>query len=199
MEISLKQNLRIIALLLFLVVTTQAVYTALHVVANDVPRRWLWGLEALIFVLLAAFAGSMLVQIKNYALGFAAVFASAVLNVVQVGVGLTQFGPFFEAAKSAEAFAPAASAVVAYSFFIYNAAKVLLGLSAVVFGLVVAKQGANFLGKLTALVGLVAIVANTIAMMFGRIDAVPSGATGVLATLLLAVCVLKLEAEDKAT
>jgi len=33
-------------------------------------------------------------------------------------------------------------------------------------------------------------------MMFGRIEAVPSGATGVIATLLLAVCVLKLQADD---
>ena len=196
MEFSQQQNLRILSVLLFLVVITQAVYTAMFMLANDLPRQWLWGLEALIFLLLAAFAGSLLVQVKSYSLGFAAVFASALLNVVQVGVGLTQFVPFFEAAKSTEAMAPAASAVVAFSFFVYNAAKVLLGLAAIVFGLAVAKQGANLLGKVTALVGLVAIIANTIVMMLGRMEAVPSGATGVLATLLLAICTLKLASED---
>ncbi len=196
MEFSQQQNLRILSVLLFLVVITQAVYTAMFMLANDLPRQWLWGLEALIFLLLAAFAGSLLVQVKTYSLGFAAVFASALLNVVQVGVGLTQFVPFFEAAKSTEAIAPAASAVVAFSFFVYNAAKVLLGLAAIVFGLAVAKLGANLLGKVTALVGLAAIIANTIVMMLGRMEAVPSGATGVLATLLLAVCTLKLAFED---
>ncbi|MCH2190385.1 MAG: thiamine biosynthesis protein ThiC [Gammaproteobacteria bacterium] len=196
MEFSQKQSLRILAALLLLTVFTQMVYTTLYMVAHDVPRQWVWGLEALIFIFLTAFSGSSLAKIKNYSLGFAAIFASALLNVVQVGIGITQFGPFFEAAKSVESLAPVAGSVLALSFFVYNAAKVLLGLSAVAFGLTVAKQGANLLGKLTAMIGLMAVVTNTIVMMFGRIEAVPSGVTGVIATLLLAVCLLKLEADD---
>lgn len=137
-----------------------------------------------------------LVQAKQYALGFSAIFTSAILNLVQVGVGLTQFGPLREAAQGVEAIAPAAGSVVAFSFFIYNAAKILLGISALVFGTAISQSGSKELGRLTVFVGFVAIATNTIVMMFGRIEAIPSGATGVIATLLLAVCLLKLQSED---
>ena len=188
MEFSQRQNIQVIAALLLITVVSQALYTALYVAAGDVPRQWLWGIEGLVFVLLAAFAGSALVQAKNYTLGFSAIFASAILNLVQVGVGLTQFGPFREATQGVEALAPAAGSVVAFSFFVYNAAKVLLGISAVVFGTAISQAGSKLLGRLTILLGFVAIVTNSIAMMFGRIEAIPSGATGVVATLLLAAC-----------
>ena len=196
MEFTQRQNIQAISTLLFLTVITQVVYTALYVAANDVSRLWIWGLEGLVFVLLAAIAGSALVQAKRYTLVFSAIFASAILNVVQVGIGLTQFGAFRDAAQGVEALAPAAGSVVALSFFIYNAAKVLLGISALVSGTAVIQIGSKWLGRLTVLFGFAAIVTNTIVMMFGRIEAVPSGATGVVATLLLAVCLLKLRSED---
>jgi len=188
--------MHVLSTLLLLMVVTQALYTALYLASVDVPRQWLWGSEGLVFVLLAAIAGSALGQAKKYALGFSAIFASAILNIVQVGVGLTQFGPFREAAQSVEAIAPAAGSVVAFSFFVYNAAKVLLGISALVFGAAAIQAGAKWLGRLTVLLGFVAIATNSIVMMFGRIESIPSGATGVVATLLLAACVFKLRSED---
>jgi len=196
MEFTQKQSIKIASALLLLTVISQALYTGLYLAANDIPRQWLWGLEGLVFVLLAAFAGSVLVQAKQYTLGFSAILASAILNLVQVGIGLTQFGPFREVAQTIEGVAPAAGSVVALSFFIYNAAKVLLGLSAIVFGSAISQAGSKILGKLTVFVGVVAIVANAIVMIFGRIEAVPSGATGVVATLLLAICLLKLQSDD---
>jgi len=196
MEFTQKQNVRYIAALLLLAVVTQAVYTALYVAAKDVSRLWLWGVEGLIFVLLAAIAGSALVMAKRYSLGFSAIFASAILNIVQVGIGLTQFGAFREAVQGVEALAPAAGGVVALSFFIYNAAKILLGLAAIVFGMAIMRNGSAWLGRITLLLGVVAMIANTIVMMFGRIESVPSGATGVLATLLLAICLFKLQSDD---
>jgi hypothetical protein len=196
MELSQKQNVHIIAALLLLAVITQLVYTLMYVAASDVPRLWLWSLEGLLFVLLAAISGSAMVLAKQNTLGFSAIFASAILNVVQVGIGLTQFGAFREAAQGVEALAPAAGSVVALSFFIYNAAKILLGISALVFGSAIARAGSKWLGKLTIFIALVAIATNTIAMMFGRIEAVPSGATGVVATLLLALCLFKLQSKD---
>jgi len=196
MEFTQKQSVKIASALLLLTVISQALYTGLYLAANDIPRQWLWGLEGLVFVLLAAFAGSVLVQAKQYTLGFSAILASAILNLVQVGIGLTQFGPFREVAQTIEGVAPAAGSVVALSFFIYNAAKVLLGLSAIVFGSAISQAGSKILGKLTVFVGVVAIVANAIVMIFGRIEAVPSGATGVVATLLLAICLLKLQSDD---
>lgn len=196
MELTQKQNIRIISALLFLTVISQALYTALYVAAKGVPRSWIWSLEGLFFILLAAIAGSALVQAKRYTLGFSAIFASAIFNFVQVGIGLTQFGPFREAAQSVELIAPAAGSVVALSFFMYNAAKILLGIAAIVFGTTVLKSGSKLLGRITIVLGVAAIVANTIVMMFGRIEAIPSGAIGVLATLMLAVCLFKLKFED---
>ena len=136
---------------------------------------------------------------KRYALVFSAIAFSAVLNVIQVGVGLTQFGPFFKAVAAVPELQPAAGSVVAFSFFSYNAAKILLGLAAIVFGLDKLSRGNKALGGITALVGIVAFFANTGVMMFGRAGFVPSpvaGASGVLAALLLALCLFSITRED---
>ena len=151
-------------------------------------------------MLLAAFAGSALVTAKRYTLGFSAIAFSAVLNVLQVGVGLTQFGPFREAATANADLGGVAFSVVAFSFFGYNAAKILLGLAAVVIGLSKMASGSKALGGVTVLVGVVAFLANTVVMMFGiRNGFIPrplAGGSGVLATLLLALCLFTVSRED---
>lgn len=199
MELSQNQTVKYVALLLLAAAITQPLYTALYLAAPDIDRAPIWGLEALIFVLLAALAGSALATAKRYSLGFSAIAIAGVLNVVQVGVGLTQFGPFGEAAAANEALQGVASSVVAYSFFGYNAAKILLGLAALVFGLARMNAGSKALGGLTALVGVIAMIANTLVMMFGLDGFLPSpvaGGSGVLATLLLALCLFGVAKED---
>ena len=201
MDFTHNQTVKFTAILLLLAAISQPIYTALYLGAPDVDRRFLWGLEGLIFVLLATFAGSALVTARHYVVGFSAIAFSAVLNVVQVGVGLTQFGPFREAAEANPELGGVAFSVVAFSFFGYNAAKVLLGLAAIVFGVAKMKAGGKLLGGLTALVGLVAFVANTLVMMFGLNGFLPSpiaGGSGVLATLLLAICLFGLKQEEQA-
>ncbi|MEM6534260.1 MAG: thiamine biosynthesis protein ThiC [Pseudomonadota bacterium] len=199
MEFTQRDTVRIVAALLLLAGISQPVYTALYLSAPEVDRQFLWGLEGLIFVLLAAFAGSALVIAKRYTLGFSAIAFSAVLNVVQVGVGLTQFGPFGAAAEANPDLGDVAFSVVAFSFFGYNAAKILLSLAAIVFGMAKMKAGGKALGGVTVLVGALAFVANTLVMMFGLQGVLPSpvaGGTGVLATLLLAFCLFSLDTED---
>lgn len=199
MEISQHRTVKIVAILLLLAGLSQPVYTALYIGAPEFDRQFLWGLEGLVFVLLAAYAGSALVMAKRYTLGFSAIAFSAVLNVIQVGVGLTQFGPFGAAAQANAEFGVVAASVVAFSFFGYNAAKILLGLAAIVFGMGKMGAGGKALGGLTALVGTVAFVANAAVMMFGRDGLVPSpvaGGTGVAATLLLALCLFSLKNDD---
>lgn len=199
MEFTPKRTVHIIAALLIIAAITQAVYTALYIAEADVPRQLLWGSEGLLFVLLAAFAGSALVQAKRYSLGFSAILVAATLNVVQVSVGLTMFGPFGEAAGNVEGVAPAASAVVAFSFMVYNAAKILLGLAALVFGMAKMADGAKALGGLTALVGVVAMVSNALSMAMGRdvLGELPlAGGSGVLATILLALCLFNYAGND---
>lgn len=199
MDLTYSRTVQITALLLLLAAISQPVYTALYLGAPEVDRQFIWGLEGLVFVLLAAFAGSALVMAKRYTLGFSAIAFAAALNVVQVGIGLTQFGPFREAAEANADLGGIASSVVAYSFFGYNAAKILLGLAAVVFGMAKMNAGSKLLGGLTALVGAIAFIANTLVMMFGLQGFLPppvAGASGVAATLLLALCLFTLRSEE---
>ncbi|MEM7762542.1 MAG: thiamine biosynthesis protein ThiC [Pseudomonadota bacterium] len=194
MDFTIKQTVRVIAALLIALALTQAVYTGLYIANADVPRQLLWGLEGVLFVFLAAFAGAALVESKRLAVAWSAIVCSAVLNVVQVGVGLTMFGPFREVAQGVDGLAPAASAVVAFSFFVYNAAKILLGFAAVLFGRYKAHTSVGagkLLGTLTLLVGALAILSNMAVMALGRGSLIPSpvaGGSGVVATLLLALC-----------
>ena len=199
MEFTQSRTVKTLAILLLLAAISQPIYTVLYLQAPEIDRQIIWGLEGLLFVVLAAFAGSALVMAKRYTLGFSAIAFSAVLNVVQVGVGLTQFGPFREAATANPDLGGVAFSVVAFSFFGYNAAKILLGLAAIVFGLGKMNEGGKLLGGLTALAGVVAFVANTLVMMFGLNGFVPSpvaGGSGVVATLLLALCLFSVNSED---
>lgn len=195
MDLTQDRTIKIVAILLLFAAISQPIYTALYLGAPDFDRKFLWGLEGLIFVLLAAFAGSALVMAKRYTLGFSAIAFSAVLNVMQVGVGLTQFGPFGAAAKLDPALGGVASSVVAFSFFGYNAAKILLSLAAIVFGMGKLGEGSKVLGGVTAAVGVVAFIANTLVLMFGSKGIVPgpvAGSSGVLATFLLALCLFSI-------
>lgn len=199
MELSQSQTVKAVAILLLLAAITQPIYTALYLGAPEIDRQFLWGLEGLIFVLIAAFAGSALVMAKRYTLGFSAIAFSAVLNVVQVGVGLTQFGPFREAADANAELGGVAFSVVAFSFFGYNAAKILLGLAAIVFGMAKVKSGGNILGGAAVLFGAIAFVANTIVMMFGLEGFLPppvAGGSGVVATLLLGLILFGVSGEE---
>ena len=199
MELSYRQTVKITALLLLLAAIIQPIYTYLYQYAPEVNRQFLWSFEGLLFVLLAAFAGSALVMAKRYTLGFSAIAFSAVLNVLQVGVGLTQFGPFREAATANADLGGVAFSVVAFSFFVYNAAKILLGFAALIFGMAKSADGSKAIGGLTALVGVVAMVSNTSVMILGREGLIPSpvaGASGVIATLLLAWCLLGVRKAD---
>ncbi|WP_299194136.1 thiamine biosynthesis protein ThiC [uncultured Erythrobacter sp.] len=201
MELTLKRTTQFIAVILLAAVVTQAIYTYLYVSEMEVPRQLLWGIESFLFLMLTALAGSAMLQAKSLFLGWSALAFAGVLNVVQVGVGLTMFGPFFEAAGTVEGIEPAAHSVVAYSFMVYNAAKALLALAAIVFGMARLNQGAKALGGLTTLVGVIALIANELSMAMGRDflgENMPlAGGSGVLATVLLAVCLLTLKSDEE--
>ena len=195
MQPTIRQTAQLTGIILLLAAVTQAIYTALYFSEAEVPRRLLWGTEGFLFVMMAALAGSALVQVKEQQLAWSAITAAAVLNVVQVGVGLTMFEPFFEAAGSVEGLAPAAGAVVAFSFMVYNAAKVLLALALIVFGMARQQGGSKLLGGASVVVGIVAFVSNAASMAAGRdvFGELPlAGGSGVVATVLLAICLLSL-------
>lgn len=196
MELTFNRTAKIVAALLLFAAISQPIYTLLYLQAPEFDRQFLWGLEGLLFVIMAAIAGSAMAQSKRYTLIFSAIAFSAVLNVIQVGVGLTQFGPAREAAEQIGAFA---GGVYTFSFFCYNGAKVLLGLAALDFGLSKLKSGGKVLGGLTVLFGVLAIALNAYALMFGREVqelAAAAGASGVVATLLLAICLLGIKGDE---
>jgi hypothetical protein len=195
MEFTNKRTMLITALLLLVLAITQAIFTALYSAEVSFSRQFAWGLEALVFTVLVAFAGAAMVQAKNSQLGWSAIAFSAVLNIVQVSIGLTLFSSFGKVAGAVEGAQPLIGGVVALSFMIYYAAKVLLGLAAVVFGMTSIAKGGKAIGGLTALAGVVAIFANGILITFGRDGFLPSGvagASGMIATLLLAVCLISI-------
>lgn len=199
MDFTKTRTVKITSYLLLALAATQVLYTVFHMVEINIPRQLLWGMEGFLFTILTAYAGAAMVQAKHYQVGWSAITFSAVLNVVQVSIGLTLFTPFREAASQLDSLGPLAGAVVALSFMIYYAAKLLLGFAALIFGISMMKKDAKALGGMTALIGVVAILANGIMIVFGRDTFLPSavaGGTGVLATLLLAFCLMNTAQED---
>lgn len=200
MELTQSRTVKIIAVMLFLAAISQPIYTALYTFAPEfIQRKAIWGFEGLLFVLMTAFAGSALVKAKRYTLGFSAIAFSAVLNVMQVGIGLTQFGPFRAAAQVNSELDGLAFSVLAFSFFGYNAAKILLALAAIVFGMAKIGEGNKGLGGIAVAVGVVAFITNAYVMMFGIQGFVPrplAGGSGVLAALILSLCLFSVKVED---
>ncbi|MEL0639457.1 thiamine biosynthesis protein ThiC [Pseudoalteromonas aliena] len=195
MEFTHKRTTLITASLLLILAISQGIYSALYSAEISFSRQVSWGLEALIFTLLVAFAGTAMVQAKNAQLGWSAIAFSAVLNIVQVSIGLTLFSTFGKVAGTVEGAQPLIGGVVSLSFMIYYAAKLLLGLAALVFGLSFIAKGGKTIGSITALAGAVAMLANGILITCGRDGFLPSGfagASGMIATLLLAICLFGL-------
>ncbi len=193
MQISERSAARAVALLLLLAAITQPIYTAFFIGAPEIDRRFLWRVEGLLFILLACFAGAGLVLAKRYALGFSAIAFAAVFKLLAVGLGLTQFFPFNAAAEMNAGLSEVATSIVAFSFFCYNSANALLGLAAIVFGLDKWADHGRAIGAITTVVGIITLTTNTVVMMFGFQGLLPSpvaGASGVVATVLLAVCLL---------
>lgn len=210
MDFTLERSTKIVAWLLIAMAVTQAIYTGIYIGREEglfdfaPPRQLLWGGEAVLFLAMAAFAAQPLVQAKAYFVGWGAIFTSAILNFMQVGIGLLQFGPFRAASEAYEGADDVAFSVIAYSFFVYNGAKVLLGFAALIFGMAKFNAGGKALGALAAIFGVLAMISNAVVMTGGLDYALgssagglmPAGATGVIATVLLALCLSSAAREE---
>ncbi|MEM7457826.1 MAG: thiamine biosynthesis protein ThiC [Pseudomonadota bacterium] len=187
-----------VALLLLLAAITQPIYTAFFIGAPEIDRRFLWRVEGLLFIMLACFAGTGLVLAKRYALGFSAIAFAAIFKLLAVGLGLTQFFPFAAAGEINADLSEVATSIVAFSFFCYNAANVLLGLAAIAFGLAKWAEHSRAIGAMTTGAGIIALTTNAVVMMFGFQGILPSpvaGSSGVLATVLVVTCLLGIKSE----
>ena len=94
MEFTNKRTMLITASLLLVLAISQGIYSVLYSAEISFSRQYAWGLEAVVFTLLVAFAGSAMVQAQNSQLGWSAITFSAILNIVQVSIGLTLFSTF---------------------------------------------------------------------------------------------------------
>ena len=177
---------RLVALLLVILVATQLSYVVLSDAGFQMHRTVIWATEAVVFLAIAVLSLMVLARDgQQLALAWAAIAVSAILNVVQVGMGLAMFAPLKDAGP---AMAPAYQATVAGAFFLYFAGKLLFGFAAVIVGarLLRGTGLAKATGSLAILGGLAAMAANLGGIITGMAMVYPAGATGTVSTLLLA-------------
>ena len=175
---------------MIVVVLTQAIYMINSSAELGIDPVIIWTVEAVTFLGMTIFALITLASSSRVPLAWAAIAMGGLLNVVQVGMGMAMFGPLKDAG---EAMAPAFSAVLAGAFFFYFAGKFLFGIAGVALGWALFKHGipiGKIIGGLSVLTGLAAVGLNLAAMAVGMDLALPAGATGTIATLMLALCVL---------
>ncbi len=186
MPVSAKGEQGALIVALLSIVATQIIYFALSHAGADINRTILWGLEAVLFGLIAVVALS-LVGRAAVPLAMSAIALGGVLNIVQLGMGLAMFGPLSE---GGDALAPAFKAVLGGAFFLYFAGKAMFGFAAAALAFAAYGAGGPMhkgLAVLAGLAGLAALAVNAVAMATGMDLAIPAGATGTVATVLLAL------------
>ena len=179
-----------LGLALLVTVATQIFYITVISGGENVDglRMIVWTLEAITFSVIAMTA---LVLSGNAAFSraaFAAIAIGAVTNIIQVGMGLAEFGPAREAADEA-----VFGTVIAGAFFLYFHGKAMFGLAAILISLALfARLGgiAKILAGLTGLAGLIAAIINVLGMAQGMEFVQAAGAAGTLSTALLGVLLL---------
>lgn len=191
---SLQSHGIIVALMLLSTVATQIFYIAVVSGAEnaDTLRMIVWTWEAIAFSL-AAVGGLVLAgRSPVAAAAFAAIAIGSITNVIQVGMGLAEFGPARGSEDSA-----VFGTVIAGAFFLYFHGKALFGLAAIILGLAAfAKQSglAKGLGAIAVLTGAASVLMNVYAMATGmgaeNANVQPAGAAGTAATLFLGLLLL---------
>ena len=155
---------------------------------NGIASIWMTELAA--FTLIAVAGLVALVRGAPVAAAWAALAVSGLCNMVQVGIGLSMFQPSVTAGDALE---PMFRTVLAGAFFFYFLAKVLIGLAGIGLGIAWLRHptvSARVFGGITALVGLAAAVANTLALPQGLALTQMAGGTGTLAALFTSIAAL---------
>ncbi|MDG5748506.1 hypothetical protein P8Q88_09960 [Qipengyuania sp. XHP0207] len=192
MTITDRGLLRTLGLALLLTVASQIFYIA--VVSNaggdTMLRPLTWFTELFAFCAVAATGLALSARLPGSAVLWSVVALSGVLNTLQVGMGLSMFGPAMEAGETVPQLF---SAILAGAFFLYFLAKLLLGLAGLVLGARALHTGGTMniaLGVLAVLTGLAAIGLNLLAMIDAESWRFAAGAAGTAATALVGVLLL---------
>ena len=197
MKFTIRGGTIAVSLGLLLTVASQVFYV--FVVSEspnaDVMRPVVWTLEMVDFTLVTVAALALLARDRTMPLIWSAIALSGIMNIVQVGMGLSMFGP---AREAVEATPELFQSILAGAFFLYFHGKALLGLAAIGVGLaLLAQPGAlgKGLGGLAILSGIAAAVLNLLGMAAGMDWTFIAGASGTAATAFLALALLAVPRE----
>ena len=182
----------LIAVAMIVVVITQIAYLTLK--GDIITGRMIWSVEALAFSSIAVLALLRLAEsgVSRFtsSLAWASLSLFGVVNLVQVGIGLTMFGPLGDAG---DLLGPVMGAVLAFAFFLYFTGKLFVGAAAIAIGmplLKISNGSTKLMGGFCALIGLVAIGLNATGMVIGMELVTAAGAAGTAATLFVAIALL---------
>lgn len=190
MKLSARLTAFYAALCMIIVVFTQALYMINRSAELGIDPAFIWMVEAVAFLGMTVFALVTLVGRTGLQIAWAAIGIGALLNVIQVAMGMAMFGPLEDAG---DAMAPAFQAVLAGAFFFYFAGKFLFGIAAVVLGWALftgAPSIGKMVGAMSVITGVAAVGFNLVAMAVGMQFALSAGAAGTIATFMLALCAI---------
>ena len=184
--------MQLVAGALLLTVASQIFYVAVvsNAGSDTVLRPLTWFAELAAFSTITISAWALLARQPRLALVWSALGFAGLLNVLQVGIGLSMFGPALEAGDAEpQLFAT----VLAGAFFLYFLAKLVLGAVSVVLGLGALRRpgaAAKGLGSLALLTGAAAIAFNMLAMTDSKTWMFAAGAAGTGVSALIAILLL---------
>lgn len=172
---------RLLSIALLITVASQLFYITVVPAAGPetVLRPAIWFGELFAFLSIALAAFTLAIRRPDQAVLWVTLAIAGILNVLQVAVGLTMFGPASEGEPQLIA------TVLAGAFFLSFLAKFLLAGTGIAFGLI-----AKGLGGLTIIAGPAAAALNLLAMIESKAWMAAAGASGTAATGLLAILLL---------
>ncbi|UIP05935.1 hypothetical protein LY632_09485 [Erythrobacter sp. SDW2] len=178
----------IIAITLLAAVATQLFYIGEVSPTDDaLLRKITWVSEMALYSVLTMAALALIAR-GTMPLVWSAVALAGIVNILQLGIGLAEFGPAAEA-KDPKVFA----SVLGGAFFLYFHAKAMIGMAAIGTGLAAwgrATALAKGLGGLTVIAGAAAVGLNLLGMADGMAWVMQAGAAGTTATALFGISVL---------
>jgi hypothetical protein len=190
MKLDANRAAQLVATALIVTAITQLVYVMLSGGGKSHVAYPIWRIEALSALVAALF--SFIIAGRNTLVG-GCLAVAGIFNLIQTGMGLTMFYQLGYGGDGPPN--PVFLPVLRMSFFLYFAAKVALGVAAIVLGMelwqTVASGMWRIVGLLTGLAGLGALLLNAAAMTMG-LGVVPfAGAVGVVAALFTALALVR--------
>ena len=188
-----------LAAVLLVTVASQIFYiTVVSGSPNEMLRPATWFTELFAFAASVIFALALAARRPVQAAAWSIIALAGILNVIQVGMGLSMFAPAMEAQ---EAVPQLFLAILAGAFFFYFFAKLLLGVATIMLGFQAVRAVglvSRASGGFAIAAGLAAIVLSFLAMIDSEGWTFAAGAAGTAVTALLAFVLFLLPGQSTA-